>query len=322
MAFDATRPIGACTVCTSPANILEFEFSVGVVVDCSRCGGFRVSRLVADNIGLPFQDKKHQALASHTIRKMQAPGAPRPKLTMDFFRALETRTLPSPADAIDNLLLWIAESASGSFGKEVQVAYSDPNALGSIGVIDPKDVEWVADSANAQRLIDGPRAQASRQCRLTPDGWLRVEELKRAHVSSKFAFFARQFNDSDLDKLYESCLRAAVLETGYELRTVTQRAGLIDAVIEDEIRRCRFVVADLSNKNDGAYWEAGFAEGLGKPVIYICRAKDEHGVEITTHFDANHRHTVKWDLAAPEDFATRLKAVIRNTLLGDANQSD
>jgi nucleoside 2-deoxyribosyltransferase len=82
------------------------------------------------------------------------------------------------------------------------------------------------------------------------------------------------------------------------------------------------VVADLSNQNNGAYWEAGFAEGLGKPVIYICRAADEYGEEIATHFDASHRHTVKWDLAAPADFAIRLKAVIRNTLLGDANQSD
>jgi nucleoside 2-deoxyribosyltransferase len=103
---------------------------------------------------------------------------------------------------------------------------------------------------------------------------------------------------------------------------VTQRAGLIDAVIEDEIRRCRFVIADLSDKNDGAYWEAGLAEGLGKPVIYICRARDAQGVEITTHFDANHRQTIRWDLAYLDQTATQLKAVIRNTLLGEANQSD
>jgi nucleoside 2-deoxyribosyltransferase len=157
---------------------------------------------------------------------------------------------------------------------------------------------------------------------LSAAGWKRFEELQQAHVSSRFAFFARQFTNPDLDRLFETSLYDAVLQTGFELRTATQRAGLIDAVIEDEIRRCRFVVADLSNKNDGAYWEAGFAEGLGKPVIYICRIVDEHGAPISTHFDANHRQTVKWDLGAVEDFSTRLKAVIRNTLLGDANQSD
>lgn len=293
MPFNATRPHDACTVCTSQANILQSEFGVGEVVDCSRCGDYRVSHVVADNVGLPFRDQKMQALACYTIRKMQAPGARRPELKIEFFRALEGRTLPSPTEAIDNLLLWIAERADGSLGKEIQVIYSDPNVLGSIGVIGAKDVEWVAGAANAQRLIDDPRAQAMRQCRLTPDGWLRIDELKRAHISSKFAFFARRFNNADLDRLFNACLHQAVLETGYELRPATQHAGLIDAVIEDEIRRCRFVVADLSDANDGAYWEAGFAEGLGKPMIYICRARDQHGAEITTHFDANHRQTVK-----------------------------
>ena len=58
-------------------------------------------------------------------------------------------------------------------------------------------------------------------------------------------------------------------------------------------------------------------------MIYICRARDEQGAEIATHFDANRRQTVKWDLEAIEETATKkLKAVIRDTLLGDANQSD
>jgi hypothetical protein len=92
------------------------------------------------------------------------------------------------------------------------------------------------------------------QGHLTAQGWKRFEDLKRGHIASRFAFFARKFNNPDLDLLFDTCLRKAVEETGYELRRVTQRAGLIDAVIEDEIRRCRFVVADLSDDNAGAYW--------------------------------------------------------------------
>jgi nucleoside 2-deoxyribosyltransferase len=141
-------------------------------------------------------------------------------------------------------------------------------------------------------------------------------ELKRAHISSRYAFFARQFKNDDLDTVYEKCLRQAVAETGFELRIVPQKAGHIDAIVEDEIRRCRFLVSDLSDKNAGAYWEAGLAEGLGKPVIYICR----DGVQ--THFDTDHRQTVRWDLSKLDETAARLKAVIRNTLLGDAKQED
>jgi hypothetical protein len=203
----------------------------------------------------------------------------------------------------------------------MRVADSDSGLHGEIGVIGPQDLHWVVDSLRSRGLLNGTFAVGWADVNLTADGWERYEELKRAHISSRFAFFARKFENPDLDAVFDQCLRPAVQATGYQLRMVTQRAGLVDAIIEDEIRRCRFLIADLSDDNAGAYWEAGFAEGLGKPVIYICRAL-EGGVEKKTHFDANHRHTVRWDLAMLDQTATKLKAVIRNTLLGDAKQAD
>ncbi|MGO9701430.1 MAG: hypothetical protein ACLPX7_19445 [Xanthobacteraceae bacterium] len=305
-------------MCGSAANILVRDIHSGTIIDCSRCGDFSVSR-VAEADFLPLKDLKQRALASHLIRKLQ--GASRPTLTSDFFASLSQRALPTPAEASDNLLLWLAEIADGSPGKQIGIDYSDPNIQGLIGVIDDDDVRWVGAALKSQGLVDAANTAGMQLSRLTPRGWLRVEELKRAHISSRFAFFARQFRNSDLDSVFEQCLRPAVAQTGYELRPVTQRAGLVDAIIEDEIRRCRFLIADLSDDNAGAYWEAGFAEGLGKPVIYVCRAR-EGGELKKTHFDANHRHTVRWDLSALDQTAKELKAVIRNTLLGDANQDD
>lgn len=45
------------------------------------------------------------------------------------------------------------------------------------------------------------------------------------------------------------------------------------------------LIADLTHGNRGAFWEAGYAEGLGKPVIYTCEASkfDEQ-----SHFDTKH----------------------------------
>jgi hypothetical protein len=192
----------------------------------------------------------------------------------------------------------------------------DPGLLASIGAVEPEDVAWIFSSLHSQGLINGTFT-ATLLGNLTAKGWQRFEDLKRARVSSNFAFFARQFDNPDLDRVFDECLRHAVAQTGYELRTAPQRAGLVDAVIEDAIRRCRFLIADLSDDNAGAYWEAGFAEGLGKPVIYICRSRRKK-----THFDTNHRHTVRWDLSSLDQTAKKLKAVIRNTLLGDAKQAD
>jgi hypothetical protein len=321
MPFDATRPIGECTVCGSRANILLSNFGVGEVVDCSRCGDFRISHVDVDSVWLPFTELKKLTLASYTIRKLQKPGNPRPQLSLEFFRALESRSLPSPAERMDNLLRTFAEKADESPGQWLVIPFDDASLLGKVGATSPNDLQWSAYSLNAQGFVLGAVNDNNCRIRLTPLGWNRVDELKRAHVASRYAFFARQFKNDDLDKLFEGYLRRAVVDTGYELRTVTQKAGHIDAIIEDEIRRCRFLIADLSDDNAGAYWEAGFAEGLGKDVIYICREKDQSGVSLKTHFDTDHRQTVRWDLASPEAFVKQIKAVIRNTLLGDANQA-
>jgi hypothetical protein len=314
MPYTTVEKIGTCTVCTSPANILRTSFGVGELVDCSRCGDFEVDHGVADEVGLPFAGPKKQALASYTIRKMQASG--RAPLTREFFRELERRALPTPAEASDNLIIWIAEQADGRPGAQVQIIFPHAGLLGAIGAVNEAEVSWIVNSLTARRLLHGVPMEKGYNGFLTIKGWEKYEELRRAHVSSSFAFFARQFANADLNTVFDDCLRPAVEATGYKLRTVTQRAGLIDAIIEDEIRRCRFLIADLSDDNAGAYWEAGFAEGLGKPVIYICRA------EKSTHFDTAHRHTVKWDLGSLDETAVRLKAVIRNTLLADAEQSD
>jgi nucleoside 2-deoxyribosyltransferase len=160
--------------------------------------------------------------------------------------------------------------------------------------------------------------------RLTFAGWERYGELTRTRDKSNFAFLARKFANPDLDKVYAECLKPAVQKTGYDLRVVTQRAGLIDAIIESEIRNCKFLVADLSDGNAGSYWEAGFAEGLGKPVFYICKELDERGTKIQTHFDTAHRMTIRWrpDPASFQQTENELKAVIRNTLLGEVSQVD
>ncbi|KJC44808.1 hypothetical protein UP09_14240 [Bradyrhizobium sp. LTSP885] len=216
-------------------------------------------------------------------------------------------------------MLWFCEQADGRVGKIIGTthALSDLDVLASVGAIDAVDAQWAATALSNNGLITlqsltgyGFRSQ------ITPSGWNQIDQLQRSHVASRYAFFARKFANADLDILYENCLKKAVADTGFELRTVTQKAGHIDAIVEDEIRRCRFLVADLSDENAGAYWEAGLAEGLRKPVIYICRDK------IETHFDTDHRQTVRWDLANLDETAARLKAVIRNTLLGDAKQEE
>lgn len=62
--------------------------------------------------------------------------------------------------------------------------------------------------------------------------------------------------------------------------------GLVDR-IKNEIRRAQFVVADLTDERPSCYFEAGYAEALGRPVIYIASRESimHPGEETKIHFD-------------------------------------
>jgi hypothetical protein len=132
---------------------------------------------------------------------------------------------------------------------------------------------------------------------------------------------AMKFNQPDLDDAVK-CFRLAVERTGFKLRVLTdgQPAGLIDDQLRAAILAARFVIADLTHGSHGAYWEAGFGEGLGLPVIYTCEktAWQEQG----THFDTNHLNTIIWDPQDLKNAEDRLVATIRATFRADAKQTD
>lgn len=172
-----------------------------------------------------------------------------------------------------------------------------------------------------KKLLEDPKG-LQRGYRLTFDGWLKFEELKRNVSDSRIAFMAMDFKEPELDKIYKEHFKPAVKATGFELQSLRENppAGLIDNRLLVEVRNARFVIADLTHKNAGAYWEAGLAEGLGKPVIYMCEEKVFEADP--THFDTNHHHTVLWNTDKPEQAIDDLKITIRATLPEEAKMVD
>jgi hypothetical protein len=151
------------------------------------------------------------------------------------------------------------------------------------------------------------------QVTLTFEGWRLYEELRRGTPSGRKAFIAMEYGHTDLDALVNDHFKPAVAETGFFLRRLDddQPAGLIDDRLRVEIQSSRFLLVDLTHRNLGAYWEAGYAEGLGKPVIYTC---EESKFEVATHFDTNHNLHVLWNAANIEPALKKLKATIRATI--------
>jgi hypothetical protein len=171
-------------------------------------------------------------------------------------------------------------------------------------------------------LKDIPESPGSLSYNLTFQGWERFEELSRSDDTSRTAFMAMKFGRPQTESLFVNYLRPAVAKTGFDLQRVdhSPKAGLIDQKMEVAIRTARFLVAELTHGNRGAYWEAGFASGLGKPVFYVCEANRFR--RVSTHFDTNHHFTVLWNAENPHKAADELKNAIRATLPADAKLTD
>lgn len=54
-------------------------------------------------------------------------------------------------------------------GKQIRIDYADRRILGSVGVTDQHDLQWVTEALKSQGLFDGPAVlKAAQLWRLTP----------------------------------------------------------------------------------------------------------------------------------------------------------
>jgi hypothetical protein len=157
----------------------------------------------------------------------------------------------------------------------------------------------------------------------TLEGFEAYEALKKGKVDSNFIFMALEYG-SNGDTFYQEHLKGFLEKEGFELKDqrVLNKAGNVNVSMEANIRKCKFLIADITptkTANDGnAYpnpnvmWEAGFAEGLNKPVFYLS------GKKIENHpFDVRNHYCIEYG-DDPENACKLLKDAIDNTIAKDA----
>jgi hypothetical protein len=136
---------------------------------------------------------------------------------------------------------------------------------------------------------------------ITADGWDYLEKLDRHIEERTQAFVAMSFKE-DLKHIWEGPIKNAIEKAGYKPYRVdaAPHIGLIDVKIISEIKNSRFVVADFTYQNRGVYFETGYAQGMGLPVI---RCVKEDNFE-KLHFDKNHYNFIIWK--TPSDLEDQL----------------
>ncbi len=309
-----------CPICNNVDDRKCYTFSTGgrdsEGFECDICGKFELTRTLFQTSKLDDLTRPQKALISYKIRNSSSDNIMLG--TGDVDHIIQNENLPNPSQRVAKIIQYIGDQVSKS-GERIQDL--SINFYTYIGAPSYLSASEMILELHDRDIVKGMYQKMSNyilwyNLDLTLSGWDLYQQEKQGKLSGDYGFIAMQFNDEILDRFVQENLRDIIKnELGYDLHDMREvaRAGIIDNIMRTEIRDAAFILADLTHNNPGAYWEAGYAEGLGKPVIYLCEQNkfEQHG----THFDTNHCTTVKWDIESEDKLQECLDKLIQTIRL-------
>ncbi len=243
-----------------------------------------------------------------------------PLVSEDIFEEVRSRPPLPIHERANRLLRFIAEQTK-TIGTAYNTSNENPAAYAWSESIGKSEIQYLIHYLFKAKALEIPigafpplvdTTEIPYEVMVSVEGHSQIE-LQGTNTDSTQAFVAMWFHDSTNDA-YEKGIVPAIREAGYKPLRVDRKEHInkIDDEIIAELRRSRFLVADFTHGNDGArggvYYEAGFAHGLGLPVIFAC---SEDSVK-TLHFDTNHYNHIVWKTPAGlrEMLKNRILAVI------------
>ena len=326
--------IGPCPVCSlEGAEYLAASESKKVA--CKACGEFVITSMASHMIkGEAASDidwsNSSRAALSHLIRTRRDlalhSGTNLPLVDRTALERLakEGLHLPTPSEQVRNLIRCIGERSRTS-GPRIQPNMNEFRAV--VGTVSDEELTDLAYDLKDEGYFElsppirRPGISMFGEVRMTLKGWRYWESLHQGSTTTVGGFIAMQFGDERLDAFISANVIGRVAqELGVSIHRVdssgVSKAGVIDNIMREAIADAAFVLVELSHGNKGAYWEAGYAEGLGKPVIYLCEQAVWDDLNQRPHFDVNHCTTVMWSETNPDVFVEQLVATINNSLRG------
>jgi nucleoside 2-deoxyribosyltransferase len=313
-----------CPICGEKVSVAPYDGGT-YNLDCPRCGQFSISSLTVKFDSLA-DEKFNRANISGWIREHQ--GFQIHQRSLDMLAELKT---PSVGAKGEKLLLWLAK-INPKAGVEIEVLLHPfaPHVGGRLSetlsrLKQPPNfrpeilsVSWAQDHEELlyifgeylekeMRFLENIRVGIFR---ITPKGWSHIYSLSQTNAQSNSGFIAMWFDEAMNDA--SLALGKGILDAGYEPLRIDQKQhnNKIDDEIVAAIRRSKFLVADFTGHRGGVYFEAGFAMGLGLPVIWLCR-KDE--LE-KTHFDARQYNFIVWEADKLAELSKNIQNRIEATI--------
>lgn len=296
---------GRCPLCAHnwPNDPVKCHISYerhtdGYLAECERCGHYVISMELQDDGPSTRESELFKYLSCYTRQ-----AGKRPVLTLTNWKDFAQLHSTSGVEAkVTKALQVVAAGAS-----TIRLSEDHP-LLDSVSVEEAYEiVNYLAELDWAKvNVMSGVATVA-----LTFAGRREAEGLGVSKGAFRTAVIAMSF-DGNTDDIYATGIKPALERCGctpIRLDEVSHNGDFSERMLI-EIRKCRFLVADFSAQNNGVYFEAGYALGLGKPVIFTC-PKDqlEHA-----HADTrNYQHVAYSD---PKELNEKLTGRIQATILG------
>ena len=189
-------------------------------------------------------------------------------------------------------------------------------------------IRYIADYLNQNELVKIDILSITNEfpvrLSLSPKGWQRVDESQRTYENGKNVFVSMAFREST--KETREAIRRGIIASGFS-------PEFMDEIIHNQqivpemfrlIRECRFLILEISEPNYGAYYEAGYALGLGKEVIITCSSEifnkkyeteEEKKYEryLKPHFDIVQKQVLVWN--DHDDLTKKLSEWIKSIII-------
>lgn len=319
-----------CFFCNADTEVNPYDVLHDTYfVNCPVCGRYEASM---DFVSMIDKDKVACFLYHHEKEKRENDdrffyflgseseyneGFHKPKVPMRIVSYDEIRSFyPNLfSDKVDLSLLAIAKK-SRFYGDEIDITDDEMLSLLFVCRFDndgkelPKDqikhqYDCLLEYYKNQEYIDAVCFPKFTHLVLLPNGWKQIEKLQTTGKQNKDVFVSISFAD-ELKPTREA-IRQGIIDAGFS-------PEFMDEIIHNRqivpemfrlIRESKFLIMDISEPNYGAYYEAGYALGLGKEVIITCdkEAKNRTLTEeekkfekyLRPHFDIAQKQILFWN---------------------------
>ncbi len=309
-----------CPIWGEPYSATASDRAGGtILINSDRTGGEYIIDAPAF-INLTNLEDAHKVHLTTMLVDQRMHGNVAPKVTVELIESAKNKPSLPVHERAERLLRYFARK-SGNIGDDLDIGGdSDPLCQGSMAWSEStgwEEVLFLAQYLQERGWINGDIGDllgAVGGIQVSVEGYSHISDLASERDSAQ-CFVAMWFG-KEVNDLYHQGIKPAIEAAGYKAIRIDEKphANKIDDEIIAEIRRSQFLVADFTHGDDGArggvYYEAGFAHGLNRPVIFSCR---ENMVD-KLHFDTRQYNHILWKNenldGFRKDLTNRIEALI------------